>query len=177
MKQDNSIAKMLREYRMNKERINFLENRIKRFSPELNTDYTEYIESKMFTHGHWDKTLKLAVVNGEEVAVLNNVEETAENYRLDCENEYGKTLNSFKKEITRLLNCVYIVEDSLEVMGKYHEKYKVILESYYIRGESMEDIAENLHLSRSRCYELCKKAVEYMDSVVFGTQKCCTGQK
>lgn len=166
MKQNIPMEKILREYRVNKQRISFLENQIRRMTPELDKDY---IESKMFARGHSDKTLKLAIVKGEEVAVLNNVEETADNYRLHCENEYREAINCLRNEIFRLHNAVYIVEDSLDALGESNEKYRTLLEKYYLQGESMEEIAEILHLSRSRCYELCKKAVEYMEMVVFGT--------
>jgi DNA-directed RNA polymerase specialized sigma subunit len=168
MKKNDSIAKMLREYRVNKERIDFLENQIRHYSPEA---YSDYIESKMYAPGYEDKILKLAVVNGEESAVLNKVEETAGNYRQECDREYKKNIKCFKNEIANLQRSVYIVEDSLMAMGKSHENYRTLLERYYIQGESMEDIAEYIHISRSRCYELCKKAVEYMGNVVFGTQQ------
>ncbi len=165
MKQNIPIEKILREYRVNKQRISFLENQIRHMTPEL---YQDYIESKMFVRGSSDKILKLAVVNGEEVAVLNTVEETADNYRRHCENEYREAVNSIKKEISRLHNSVCIVEDSLDALGESNEKYRTLLEKYYLQGESMEEIAEILHLSRSRCYDLCKKAVQYMEMVVFG---------
>lgn len=166
MKELDSIVKMLAEYRFNKERIDFLERHVKRFTPETHVDY---IESKMYGPGYSGKTLKMAVVNNEETALLNKVEETAENYRHDCENDYKNSVRSILREISRLKYLVSTVEDSLEIIGKSHQKYKALLEKYYIYGENMEDIAEELHLSRSRCYGLCKEAIKYMVRMVGGT--------
>jgi len=166
MKELDSIEKMLVEYRFNKERIDFLEKQIGRLTPET---YSDYIEGKMFSPGYSGKTLRIEVLNNEEVAMLNKVEETAENYSRNCEAEYKNSLKSIMDEMSKFKYLASVVEDSLEIIGKSHEKYKLILEKYYINGESMEDVAESLHLSCSRCYGLCKEAVKYMERIIYGS--------
>ena len=161
-----AITKLLREYTISKERISFLENRIKHLTPEAHSDY---IESKMFASGYSGKTTKYMVVGKEEVAKLNKVEETAETYKSNCDREYRKAVSEIMEELLRLKYMALMVEDSLESIGRLHERYKILLERYYINNESMEEIAESLHLSRSRCYELCKEAVRYMAKLLYGT--------
>lgn len=167
MKEFDSMIKMLTEYRVNKERIEFLERHVKHFAAET---YKDYIEGKMLAPGHSGKTLKMIEYNNEEVAQLNKVEETAVSYCCECENDYKDSVKSIMNEISRLKYSVSIIEDCLEIIGKTHERYKVLLEKYYIQEVSMEDIAEMLHLSRSRCYELCKEAVKHMVRIVYGAQ-------
>lgn len=161
-----AITKMLRDYSINRERISFLEIRIKHLTPEAHSDY---IESKMFANGHSGKTIKHIVVGGEEVTQLNKVEETAENYASMCDKDYGHAISEIKEELKKLKGMTIIVEDLLEIMGRSHKRYRAILERYYINNESMEEIAESLHLSRSRCYELCKESVKYMAKLFYGT--------
>lgn len=165
MKVHDSVEKMLLEYRVNKDRIDFFEKQISHFTSETDSDY---IESKMFAQGNSGKILRFAVHNNEEVALLNKVEETAENYSDICESEYINSLRNIYEELSKYKLLTNIVEDSLEIMAKSHKKYKLILEKFYINGESMENVAESLHLSCSRCYGLCKEAVKYMERIVHG---------
>jgi DNA-directed RNA polymerase specialized sigma subunit len=165
MRKLGSVEKLLLEYRFNKERVGFLEKQLSRLTPEADSDY---IESKMFSPGNSGKTLCININNNEEVVMLNKVEETAENYSLNCLSEYKRSLKSIREEVTKLKSLVAVVEDSLNILEKSHGKYKLILEKYYIDKENMEDIAEIIHLSSSRCYGLCKEAVKYLERVIYG---------
>lgn len=161
-----AIIEMLREYTVNKDRISFLENCMRHLTPEIDS---EYIESRMFSKGDSGKTSKFIIVGGEEVSKLNKVEETAQIYSIICDKEYRHGVYENINELKELNFITRMIESTLEIIGRSHKRYKIILERYYINNESMEEIAESLHLSRSRCYELCKEAVSYMVKLVYGT--------
>lgn len=162
-----AIEKILREYRLNKARINFLESQINHLTPEA---YTDYIESRMFSHKFTENAPKFQIYQGMEISQLNDVEETSVNYKANCISQYDRAIHNMKKEICALKYMTLIVENSLEILEKTAKKYKTFIERYYIENESMESIAESMHLSKSRCYVLCKDAVKYMYKIVNGTE-------
>lgn len=164
---DNSklIEKALKDYKFNKGRISFLKNQLDNITPET---YNDYIEGTMFVPGYSGAVPKFISEAGREVCRLNKVEETSVNYKNDCSDMYIKAVNEIKKELSVLRFYTLIVEDSLAVLEKINPKYKIIIERYYVNSESMDNVAKMIHLSRSRCYNLCKDAVQYMARIVFG---------
>ncbi len=159
------IEKALKDYKFNKGRIGFLKNQLDNITPET---YNEYIEGAMFIPGYSGAVPKFISEGGREVCQLNKVEETSVNYRGGCSDMYIKAVNEIKKELSVLRFYTLIVDDSLTVLEKINPKYKIIIERYYISSESMDNVASMIHLSRSRCYNLCKDAIQYMARIVFG---------
>ncbi|MCX8132015.1 MAG: hypothetical protein N3I35_18200 [Clostridia bacterium] len=158
---------LLRGYKLNKERIIFLENQLKRLTPESHEDYIEY---RMYEHGYSGASPMFVMENGIEVAKLNKVESTACEYRRKCETEYRDANKEMEKELKKLRFNTSIIEESIEVLNRINAKYKIIIESYYINNVRMEDVADSIHIGRSRCYVLCKEALKYMARVIFGSQ-------
>ncbi|MCX7710059.1 MAG: hypothetical protein N2484_09430 [Clostridia bacterium] len=155
----------LKKHKFHKERIIFLENHLKRLCPE---SYDDYIEYKMFSPDCLGAAPKFFMDKGEEVAQLNNVESTAEEYKEKCLKEYHQAKMEIEREISRLRYCTSIIEDALNMLEGVNEKYGVIIKRYYIHKNRMEDIADSMHISRSRCYEMCKEAVKWMTRIVYG---------
>lgn len=159
------IEDTLRKYKYNKARLSFLESQLKRLVPETHEDY---IMSKAFKPGQIGAAPIFIIENNAEVAMLNRVEETAGEYRTKCQTNYSQAKTETQKEYNQLNYMVSIVEDGLNLLENINLKYKIIIEKHYINSVRMEDIAENMHISRSRCYELCKEAVLWMTKVVYG---------
>lgn len=159
------VGEMLRKYKFNKERMKFLQNQIKRLTPETHKDY---IECRMFSPGQWEETARMVMEDGEEVALLNKVELTAEEYKRKCEKAYKDAKNEIENELRSLEYYTAIVEDGLETLDRISNRYKYIVEEYYIKNKSMEDIACSIHVSRSRCYEICKEGVKLVARVIYG---------
>ena len=80
----------------------------------------------------------------------------------------GGELEGVDKELAQIRYLTETIDTSLELVREFNERYKIILESFYIHKVRMEDIAEMIHTSRSRCYELCKEALGFMARIVFG---------
>lgn len=164
----NSIYKietLLRDYRLGKARISILENQIKRLVPEAHEDYIEY---RMYERGYSGATPKFIIEQGKEVAELNKVEATALEYKKKCQKEYREAKREMEKELKELIYNTSIVEDCMEILYRINEKYKKIIEGYYINNVRIEDMADSMHISRSRCYELCKEALRCLSRVIFG---------
>ncbi len=164
----NELQKLedaLKKYKYNKARLGFLENQLKHLVPETHEDY---IMSRAYRPGLSGATPVFVIENDEEVAMLNKIEETACEYRTKCRTNYSQARTETQEELTQLNYQVSIVEDGLRLLESINLKYKVIIERHYINSVRMEDIAENMHISRSRCYELCKEAVAWMSRVVYG---------
>lgn len=73
-----------------------------------------------------------------------------------------------EEELEFLRYMTGVIDDALGIIRYMDEKYVLILKSYFIDHLSMEDIADSIHMSRSRCYELCREAVGCLDRVVYG---------
>lgn len=159
------VEDALKKYKFDKERIGFLENHLKRLKPESHDNYIEY---KMFSPGYSGAGPKFVMEGGEEVAQLNHVEATAQEYREKCLEEYEQARLELEKEIKRLRFSTTIVEDGLTMLESINEKYGVIVKRYYINRNRMEDIADAMHISRSRCYELGKEAVKWLVRIIYG---------
>lgn len=74
-------------------------------------------------------------------------------------------------ELEQIKDSLELVDVALTILKDYNERYRVILENHYIKGVRMEDIAETIHTSRSRCYELCKEALTHMANMIFGEEE------
>ena len=163
-----SVKELLSKHRYNKARVAFLENQIKKIVPET---HDEYIEYRMFEGGYTGETPMFVMERGEEVSRLNKVEATSQEYRKNCEKEYGKALKETEEELKKLKYFTMIIEEALEVLDRLDMKYKAIIEGYYINTSRMEDIAQSIHISRSRCYDLRKEAIKCMARIIYG-DKC-----
>ena len=156
---------LLKKHKYNKARMIFLENHLKRLTSE---NHDDYIQSKAYKAGRSESAPLFVMEAGKEIALLNKVEETAYEYREKCQSNYDTARSETESELQQLKYSVNIVEDGLDIVGRVHKKYKTVIEMYYINSSRMEDIADCIHISRSRCYELCKEAVGWMASVVYG---------
>ncbi len=156
---------ILKKYKYNKVRLKFLEHQLQRMVPETHDDY---IISKAYRTGPPEDAPVFIMENNDEAARLNKVEETACEYRTKCHTNYLQAKAETQAEFNQLNYLVSIVEDGLHLLESINLKYKVIIEKHYINSVRMEDIADNMHISRSRCYELCKEAVIWMAKVVYG---------
>lgn len=165
MKELKLIEDLLKKYEYNKVRIVFLQNQKQRVKTE---ESSEYIKSKMFRRGFSGSIPKLVFDRGEEIAKLNQVEETAINYKEKIQEEYNRAMQEMDKEIKQLQYTIEIIDDSLELLKTINEKYHEILQKNFIHKCNMEDIADSMHMSRSRCYELRKSALELVVRIVFG---------
>lgn len=159
------VEELLRKYKYDKARVSFLKCQMERFTPETHNDY---IECKMFEPGFGGSTPRFIMEGGREVAALNKVEETAQEYRVKCEKEYENARAETQREIKELAYRIAIVEDALHMLEGINGKFRVIIESYYIYGTRMEDVADSIHVSRSRCYEMCKEGIKLMTRLIYG---------
>lgn len=165
MNRNKIIESLLKKHKFNKERIIFLEHHLKRFSPEVHEDYIEY---KMFAPGYSGDTPKFVLDLGVEVAQLNKVEETACEYQAKCSKEYNDAKVETEKELKMLRYYTEVIEDGLNTLRRINEKHWIILDKYYINNYRMEDIAEMIHVSRSRCYDMCKEGIKWMTALIYG---------
>lgn len=165
MKYIKLIEDLLKNYEYNKVRVTFLRNQIQRLSSE---EENEYIRSKMLKGGYSGKVTRFVIENCKEVATLNHVEATADNYKEKIEEEYKMVLREIEQEIKQLSYDISIIDDSLELIKGINEKYYIILKQNYVHKCPMEIVAESMHMSRSRCYELRKQAVELIVKIVYG---------
>jgi hypothetical protein len=159
------VENLLRKQKFNKERIVFLENHLKRIMPESHEDYIEY---RMFAQRYSGGTPKFILNGGEEVAQLNNVEETASEYRENCDNEYSVAIFEIEKELKMLRYYTEVVEEGMDTMKRVYEKHWDVIDHYYINNRRMEEIAERVHVSRSRGYAMCKEGIRWMARLIYG---------
>lgn len=161
----NEVEKLLKEYKINSARIIFIENQITRMSYEVSGAQTENLPSGSgfvlslslgaFTPGR--ASTKQSVVN-ESFCVYGPANEI----------DYGMLVREMETELKGLKYRVGLVEDALGILQGLDRKQKVIAERFYIAGDRMEEIACDVHMSRSRCYELCKEALEVLENVIYG---------
>ena len=83
--------------------------------------------------------------------------------------EIAIELLSIQSEMPKITYLLGKVDLALAMVAGYDEKYKLIIESFYIKNIRMENISDSMHISRSSCYELKNKAISYMAKVIFGT--------
>ena len=81
---------------------------------------------------------------------------------------YTKKVKEMSEELSRLRYLMNTIEESIFMVNEIDKRYKTIIQKYYIYNVRMEDIAELLHLSRSRCYELFKESLQAMSKIMFG---------
>ncbi|GKX29631.1 hypothetical protein SH1V18_21110 [Vallitalea longa] len=165
MKYVKLIEDLLKNYEYNKVRVAFLRNQIQRLTSE---GENEYIRSKMLQGGYSGKVTRFVIEKGEEVATLNHVEATADNYKEKIEEEYKRALRDIEQEIKQLSYDIGIIDDCLELIKGINEKYYIIINQNYVHKCPMEIVADSMHMSRSRCYELRKQAVELIVKIVYG---------
>lgn len=165
MKYTKLIEDLLKNYEYNKVRVAFLRNQIQRLTSE---EANEYIRSKMLQGGYSGKVTRFVMEKNREVAKLNQVEATADNYKEKIQEEYKMALHEIDQEIKQLSYDIGIVDDSLELIRGINEKYYKILHKNYVHKCPMENVADSMHISRSRCYELRKQALELIVRIVFG---------
>lgn len=168
MEQIKLIEKLLKNYEYNKVRIVFLQNQRQRLRSE---ESSEYIQSKMFNGGFSGGITKFLIENNEEIAKLNIVEATADNYKERIQKEYKEALYELDQELNALKYNNAIVDDSMELLKGINEKYYDILRKNYIYKCTMENIADSMHISRSRSYELRKAALRLIVKIVFGEKR------
>lgn len=101
---------------------------------------------------------------------FNNARRTLLESRLRFENCNTAACFEMTKELELLRYITGVVEDGLDVLDLLDEKYKAILEQHYLERIRMEEIADCMHISRSRCYDLCREAVVWLDKVVNGAE-------
>jgi hypothetical protein len=83
-------------------------------------------------------------------------------------NEFSEKMSKMEGELEKLKYFKNIIDLCLKMINDMDEKYNIIIYKYYILNVRMEDIAAMLHISRSRCYSLCKEAIVEMSKIVFG---------
>lgn len=150
-----------------KARINFLRNHLMNFSPEA---YRDYIESRMYGRGYSGAEPRFVMEMGAEVAQLNKVEKTADEYRRRCEKEYADARAELELELKKLNFYVALIDDGMDTLKRINEKYGIVVEGYYISNTSIEAIADSIHLSRTRCYELRREGISCMADIIYGRQ-------
>ncbi|MCX7710058.1 MAG: hypothetical protein N2484_09425 [Clostridia bacterium] len=96
------------------------------------------------------------------------VNEGCSEYRSAIQIDYGALVPEMEFELKRLKYSTGLVEDALDILDGLDRKQKMVVERFYISGHRMEDIAYDVHISRSRCYELCKEALEVLENVIYG---------
>lgn len=165
MNRFQAMEELLKKHKFNKERIGFIENHLRRFKAESFEDYIQY---RMFSTDHLGAAPKFIMEGDEEVAQLNNVELTAQEYRDKCKRDYENAKTELEKELRELKYYTSVIDDALDMLENMNEKYGIIVKRYYIYRNRMEDIADSIHISRSRCYEMSKEAVRWMIRIVYG---------
>lgn len=94
---------------------------------------------------------------------------TLDEYLNKTKDEIVTELHNINIEIQKKTYLMEKVDLALAMAADYDEKYKLIIESFYIKNIRMEDISDSMHISRSSCYEIKNKAISYMAKVIFGT--------
>ncbi len=72
-------------------------------------------------------------------------------------------------DLERLKFMKEILDDALYMLKVTDERGYNVVYRHYVHGVRMEDIADSLHICRSRCYELGKKAIRDMSDFIFNT--------
>lgn len=161
------IEKLLKNHEYKKVRVEFLLSQKERLSSE---DANEYIRGKMLKGGYSGSIPKFMIKEYGEIAKLNHVEETADNYQVKIEEEYKKAIKEIDHEINTLKFQIGLMEEALNLLKRMNEKFFMIIQKRYLYNCTMENIAESMHLSRSRCYELRKSALEFLTKIICGEQ-------
>ncbi len=89
-------------------------------------------------------------------------------YLNKAKDEIAIELHSIQNEMPKITYLLGKVDLALAMVAGYDEKYKLIIESFYIKKIRMENISDSMHISRSSCYEIKNKAISYMAKVIFG---------
>lgn len=152
-----TMEEMLEKYCYHKSRSIFLEK-------EKRMLMQSYPEERMFHSDFFDKYTKIDNGNKRGKAQENKHSISID----DFEKFRNQKIKKIDNELSQSNYQIEIIDDSLNMIKEYNERYKIVIEGYYIKKIRMEDIAEMTHTSRSRCYELCKEAIAHMAKMVFG---------
>lgn len=96
-------------------------------------------------------------------------EEVYDNFYYELKKkEYSEKINEMRKEYSQLKYLKDTLEDSICMASEIDERFKIIIHKYFLNNVRMEDIADHLHISRSRCYELYKKSLTTISKIMFG---------
>jgi len=159
MNNTKMMENMLEKYRYYKSRNIFLEKEKRRLIRDVMENDSGKNSAGLsvisFKTTNWEMKEKTTVYGNES---SNNELEKVQDLKIKV----------IENEISQNNYLVEIIEDSLKMIGEYNERYKILIEGYYIKKIRMEDIAQMTHTSRSRCYELCKEAVACMSKIIFG---------
>ncbi len=77
-------------------------------------------------------------------------------------------LSNIKHELNNTKYIYRMLEDFMNLLKMTDKKSYTVMEKHYIHKVRMEDIADILYISRSRCYEIRKNAIFKMSKYVFG---------
>lgn len=76
--------------------------------------------------------------------------------------------NHLVNDLERLKYTKDIIDGGLDMIKLIDERYFKVISKHYIHGVRMEEVADWLYISRSRCYEICKLALKEMSELLFG---------
>lgn len=165
MNKNSLIQNYFKEYKFNKARIHFLQNQIMRLSDRpdpIPKSAEKSVASTVKEEGghtmipHYYPELRSAFQVRESESVYSD--------------QNGNVVLELEQELNLLRTITGIVEDSLNMLEEIDRKYRVIIEEHYINGNRMENVADIIHISRSRCYDLRSEAIRWVARVVFGEE-------
>lgn len=152
----------MKNHRINKARISFIEMQIKRLGFERSMGQNGSAQGESYTPSCASFT------NTVELIGLYGVREEEMEYGTSPTSAPDNMLFSLKQELKHRTLLLGLVEDAVDMLGSIDFRYKRIIEEYYIKNCRMEDIAAEIHVSRSKCYEFCKEAIAVMEKVILG---------
>ncbi len=79
-----------------------------------------------------------------------------------------ENVDNIERELSRLYKSINIVDEALIILRVINENYYMIIHEHFIKNIRIEDLEDVFCLSRSRCYELRKRAIEELTVIIFG---------
>ena len=145
------IEEMLKKYSSNNLRIIFFEKQ-KKIISENSKNLTPDSNSFAYEKSNFDNT--------QDMEVLESLA-----------HEFSYKVKDLEKELAILKYLNNTIDNCLDMLKTIDERYSFILEKHYIHNVRMELISEMMHISRSRCYDLCKKGIFNLSDIIFGRKK------
>lgn len=73
-----------------------------------------------------------------------------------------------EQDLERLRYTKEVLDDALNALKEIDNRGYKVVERHYLHGIRIEDIADLMYMSRSRCYEISKEAVNQLTEFMFG---------
>lgn len=163
----DAVESVLRQFKLNKARIGFLEKHLDRLN--IGPDENDIFHG-MLTDVRYSNLSEIVFKDRIGLKFKDTVEETAVAYCDDGISRNDTAAVILKKELALLGYVTGMIEDALNLVEKVDSRYRTIIEQHFINNMRMEEIADRIHLSRTTCYELRREALRSFTGVLCGEE-------